>query len=129
MIITQIMQGQYSRVPMPSLWCSLCHKRFLLRSNIWGGGQPFTSLYKNIVQGDPDFEMFQSLYFSPLRKYTFPPRSKPNDMPIRIYNYMYTPPPSLPSTILTSEQGEKVNIKTNDYSPLRRGWTSQINNI
>ncbi len=39
------------------------------------------------------------------------------------------PPPSLPSTILSSEQGEKVNIKTYDYSPLKRGWPSQINNI
>jgi hypothetical protein len=35
------------------------------------------------VQGDPDFEMFQSLYFSLSRKYTFRPRSKPSDMPIQ----------------------------------------------
>jgi hypothetical protein len=77
----------------------------------------------------PDFEMFQSLYFSLSRKYTFRPRSKPSDMPICIYMSICTPPPpSLPSTILSSKQGEKVNIKTNDYSALKKGWSSQINN-
>ena len=48
------------------------------------------------VQGHPDFELFQSPYFSLSRKYTFRPRSKPSDIPIRIYNYMYTPPPISP---------------------------------
>jgi hypothetical protein len=43
------------------------------------------------VQGDPDLETFQSLYFSLWRKYTFRPRSKPSDMPTRIYNYIVRP--------------------------------------
>jgi hypothetical protein len=34
------------------------------------------------VQGDPDFEVFQLLYFSLSRKYTFRPRPKPSGMPI-----------------------------------------------
>ena len=64
------------------------------------------------VQGDPDSEVFQSLYFSLSRKYTFRPRPKPSGMPICIYNYMYTPPPSsLPSTILPPEEGEKVILR------------------
>jgi hypothetical protein len=48
-----------------------------------------------IVQGDPDLEIFQSLYFSLSRKYTFRPRSKPSDMPTRIYITICTPPPHL----------------------------------
>ncbi len=80
------------------------------------------------VQGDHDFEMFQSLYFSLSRKYTFRPRTKPNDMPT--YVYICIPPPHLsPLPYCPQEQEEKVNVKTNDYSPLRRGWPSQINNI
>ncbi len=67
-------------------------------------GYRSTALY---VQGDPDLESFSIAIFLLSRKYTFRPRSKPSDMPIRIYNYMYTPPPSLPSTILSSKQGEK----------------------
>ncbi len=81
----------------------------------------FISFYfRLLVQGDPDLETSQSLYFSLSRKYTFRPRSKPSDMPIRIYNYMYTPPHLSPLPYCPQNRG-KVNIKTNDYSPLKKG--------
>jgi hypothetical protein len=74
------------------------------------------------VQGDPDFETFQSLYFSLSRKYIFRPRSKPSDMPTCIYNYMYIPPPPIsPLYHTVLKTGGKVNIKINDYSPLKKG--------
>ena len=68
----------------------------------------------------PWFRVISIATFSLSRKYTFRPRSKPSDMPIRIYNYMYTPPPSLPSTILSSKQGEKWTLRLMIIHPSKR---------
>ena len=58
------------------------------------------------VQGDPDFQSFQSPYFY-FRESTLSDLAPSLAICLYVYITICTPPPSLPSTILSSKQGEK----------------------
>ncbi len=73
-----------------------------------------------IVQGDPDLETFQSLYFH-FRESTLSDLAPSLAICLYIYITKCTPPPpSLPSTILSSKQGEKWTLRLMIIHPSKR---------
>jgi hypothetical protein len=72
------------------------------------------------VQGDPDLETFQSLYFH-FRESTLSDLAPSLAICLYVYITICTPPPISPLYHTVLKTGGKVNIKTNDYSPLKKG--------
>jgi len=72
------------------------------------------------VQGDPDLETFQSLYFH-FRESTLSDLAPSLAIYLYVYITICTTPPISPLYHTVLKTGGKVNIKTNDYSPLKKG--------
>jgi len=73
------------------------------------------------VQGDPDLETFQSLYFHS-RESTLSDLAPSLAICLCVYISICTPPPPIsPLYHTVLKTGGKVNIKTNEYSPLKKG--------
>ncbi len=72
------------------------------------------------VQGDPDLETFQSLYFH-FRESTLFDLAPSLTICLYVYIYLYVHPPISPLYHTVLKTGGKVNIKINDYSPLKKG--------
>jgi hypothetical protein len=72
------------------------------------------------VQGDPDLESFQSQHFH-FRESTLSDLAPSLAICLYVYITICTPPPISPLYHTVLKTGGKVNIKTNDYSPLKKG--------
>ena len=72
------------------------------------------------VQGDPDLETFQSLYFH-FRESTLSDLAPSLAICLHVYITICAPPPISPLYHTVLKTGGKVNIKTNGYSPLKEG--------
>jgi hypothetical protein len=92
-----------------------CHKTNLVKES-----NTFAVTEKNFVQGDPDLETFHSLYFH-FRESTLSDLVPSLAICLYVYITICTPPSISPLYHTVLKTGGKANIKTNDYSPLKKG--------